>query len=611
MPVFPGAAYMTMAIEAMRQLSLERPDSPEISKYVLKDVSFVSALVIPDSPKETVEVQMTVRSAANSHEKAASEWKEFRVTSVSSDGANVVEHCRGLIMTELSTSASDESDAAREDGFVVAERMRHLEALRGTCAEEVDCPSLYSDLTSKGNYYGPNFACVKKLQLDGDVNAFGTVVVPDVADCMPSKFMQPHVIHPTALDSLLHASFPLFGKKRTGQSVMASGIGELTLSSNIGNAPHTMFMATTTLQRAGLRSAAADISVFQTDERGEAECVMHITEAEFFATGSAKDEEAENGRDVSYHMKWDIDSEHLTSSFFKSDDLAAEVEQEEKLHRLNQAAALYLNSCLEKLGHRDPASFSGHYRHFFNWMKKFQYSAANHELIGRLTESEQRSILGSLRDMGLEGELVWRVCPRLPEIVTGQINPLTVMTEDDMMYRLYSDDASTRCYGHISRYLQHATFKNPNMTILELGGGTGAATLPVLQSLGSKGVLPINRYDFTDVSAAYFERTGDRLQEWKNYLEFKLLDVRGDFVQQGFEEGSYDVIIASNVVHVATYINSTLSQIRRLLKPGGRLMMLEITRVLPFYNTCVGMLEGWWEGNVPLAFFALLNRASF
>lgn len=602
MIIFPAAAYMCMAVEAVRQTILEKSNSPAISKFTLKDVSFINALIVPDTAKQPTEVQISLRSA----DKAGSEWKDFNIVSISAEGVTV-EHCRGSISVELSTSAGDES--TREESFVTSEQIERLKRLQSSCSEEIDCAALYDDLKAKGNYYGPNFSRVKELKFGNDVDALGNVVIPDVAECMPSKFQQPHVIHPTTLDALLHASIPLFAKKRAGTSVMAIGIGELSISTAITTVPNTALATANTLTRVGLRSASADISVFQIDGgTGEPECVVRITDAELFASGRAQQQENEGGRDISYQMQWGIDSDHITSPFFLLNDFDVEIVQARRLKLLSQASALHLRNCVETLIGRGITTFTGHFQSLFDWMQRFLKSPEASKLIGNITtSSDVESTLRAAHEQGVEGEMLCRMGPKLPEILTEKIEPLALMLEEGLLYRLYAEeDASKRCYTHMVRYLKNATFKNPNMKVLELGAGTGGATLPLLESLdeGRNGTLPIKRYDFTDVSSGFFEKSRALLQDWDAYLDYKRLDIQGDLLEQGFEEGSYDLIIASNVLHVANYIDASLERVRKLLKPGGRLLLIELTRVMPFYNACIGVLPGWWGGKC-LPFFVM------
>lgn len=78
---------------------------------------------------------------------------------------------------------------------------------------------------------------------------------------------------------------------------------------------------------------------------------------------------------------------------------------------------------------------------------------------------------------------------------------------------------------------------------------------------------------------------------------FKAFDMEKQPESQGFVEGSYDLILASKVLHATGTLEEMMINVRRLLKPGGYLVALELTsndtlRVgLP-----MGSLPGWWVG---------------
>ena len=78
---------------------------------------------------------------------------------------------------------------------------------------------------------------------------------------------------------------------------------------------------------------------------------------------------------------------------------------------------------------------------------------------------------------------------------------------------------------------------------------------------------------------------------------FKTLDIEKDIAEQGYEEHSYDLVVASLVLHATTDLHRTLRNTRRLLKPGGYLIIQEVsnndvTRV--GFLMCA--LPGWWLG---------------
>jgi hybrid polyketide synthase/nonribosomal peptide synthetase ACE1 len=104
-------------------------------------------------------------------------------------------------------------------------------------------------------------------------------------------------------------------------------------------------------------------------------------------------------------------------------------------------------------------------------------------------------------------------------------------------------------------------------------------------------------YTYTDISTGFFETAQEVFAAYSDKMIFKTLDVEKDIVQQGYEEHSYDLVVASLVLHATTDIHRTLTNARRLLKPGGQLIILEVsnndvTRV--GFMMCA--LPGWWLG---------------
>jgi NADPH:quinone reductase-like Zn-dependent oxidoreductase len=72
------------------------------------------------------------------------------------------------------------------------------------------------------------------------------------------------------------------------------------------------------------------------------------------------------------------------------------------------------------------------------------------------------------------------------------------------------------------------------------------------------------------------------------------LDIEDDPVGQGFEAESYDVVLAVNVLHATRHISKTLENCRRLLKPGGNLVLGESTNTNDIGPFIFGTLPGWW-----------------
>ncbi|KAJ3552237.1 hypothetical protein NPX13_g11163 [Xylaria arbuscula] len=79
-------------------------------------------------------------------------------------------------------------------------------------------------------------------------------------------------------------------------------------------------------------------------------------------------------------------------------------------------------------------------------------------------------------------------------------------------------------------------------------------------------------------------------------MDFKVLNVENEPAAQGFEEGTYDVVVAFQVLHATSKISTTLANARRLLKPGGKLIVTELTSKIGRRSAVFGLLAGWWLG---------------
>jgi len=85
------------------------------------------------------------------------------------------------------------------------------------------------------------------------------------------------------------------------------------------------------------------------------------------------------------------------------------------------------------------------------------------------------------------------------------------------------------------------------------------------------------------------------LSSWGELISYRRLDIESSPTDQDFQAGSYDVVVASDVLHATAEIQRTMVNVRSLLKPGGKLVLIEETgskqllRWLPFAT-----LPGWW-----------------
>ena len=129
--------------------------------------------------------------------------------------------------------------------------------------------------------------------------------------------------------------------------------------------------------------------------------------------------------------------------------------------------------------------------------------------------------------------------------------------------------------------------------VLEIGAGTGSTTEVVLEHLRDSGVRV--RYDFSDVSEAFLRQAQRTLDTGPLPIHFRRLDIESPAPAQGFTPGSYQVVLAGNVLHAVADVGTALDHAGQLLVPGGRLVLTEVTQAQAFHTVTFGLLDGWWR----------------
>lgn len=171
---------------------------------------------------------------------------------------------------------------------------------------------------------------------------------------------------------------------------------------------------------------------------------------------------------------------------------------------------------------------------------------------------------------------------------------LQPMMQDNMLNDFY---VNAHGMSHYTQYLgsmaKQISHRYPHMNVLEIGAGTGGATKSFLKDLDDG----FGNYTFTDISSGFFEKASEVFAAHLSKMTFQVLDIEKDIETQGFASHSFDVIIASLVLHATKDLTATMRNVRRLLKPGGYLLLLEITENEQMrFGLIFGGLAGWWLG---------------
>ncbi|ORY57229.1 uncharacterized protein BCR38DRAFT_461375 [Pseudomassariella vexata] len=606
--VFPAAGYITMAIEAQRQkLSVTQGTLTKIETVRLRHVCLSAALVIP-SGDSGVEISLSLRPSPESDTESSAVWSEFRVLS-HSEAQGWTEHCRGSIAMDLDNDVFDLE--VEEDAYWP----KKISCEFSDCVNSLPASDLYSAFDNMGLQFGPTFRNLDEVFLGSMDNSRSVITVPDTRSTMPHQTELFNLIHPAVLDSCFQSAFPsVIHPAKLRDPMVPTFIDKLVISSSVSRKVGSKLIAYASAEPFILRNRKSHIAVFDTAVPiGEPIITISGLKTTSLSWGSERAQLADTTRKMCYTMSWQPDVDLIDASWlFSAPDGARRLETAESLTLLEYLSFQYLREALEQISDEDRETLSKHHKRFYQWalsqeppvmttILEDKCMPISHPLLSQHDGPDKKQALEEMAEcLGAEGEIVLRIGKNITSILKGELDPLALMIQGDLLTQVYAQDRSMlRCYDMLQEYASALSFKDPNMRILEIGAGTGGASQPFLESLGGGNTSSYPRfshYTYTDISSAFFEKARTRLAAWEGMLEYRTLDIERDTAAQGFGEASYDLIIAANVLHATRDMDITLSNVRRMLRPGGRLIMIEITHprlriALPF-----GMLPGWWLG---------------
>ncbi|WP_175426076.1 non-ribosomal peptide synthetase [Ralstonia pseudosolanacearum] len=188
--------------------------------------------------------------------------------------------------------------------------------------------------------------------------------------------------------------------------------------------------------------------------------------------------------------------------------------------------------------------------------------------------------------------LLRRCGEQLIDVLTGQTDPLDVLfpgADTEVTARFYSEAVPTvSINAAIAAIVQEASSSN-RLSILEIGGGSGSTASAILERAGADKV----DYCFTDVSSVFLQKA-QRRHGASGRFRAERLDISEDPAPQGFAAGTFDVIVAANVLHATASLETTMRNARSLLKPGGVLLIAEATPGQDWVELVFGITDGWW-----------------
>ncbi|KAI7971952.1 hypothetical protein EIK77_007551 [Talaromyces pinophilus] len=606
--IYPAAGMLVMAIEACHQIAEHKST---IRGFDLRDVNFAKALTL--SRNASVEVSLHLRQVDGGKNVSAAEWSQFTIHSFDPNESTWQQNCSGIIRADYYQNIQDNMDKAA--GNRVFESCLHrAETISQSCHEKFSRNTLYSSLKSSGLNFGPSFQtlddgyCNTSLQATSAVRVFSWPA---------SQHPQPHIVHPTTLDGILHLTETACseGGKRPISTSIPRSIHKLWVAKDgLSTSGSKRLWATTEAIKTGIRGHEFDILTF--DE--EKSRLLALTEGIQLITvaDNTRSPESNPVRHNCYNLEFHPDLDLLTRDEILS--FCSKSRKQEKNHLetyvqdLNVVLFQFLLQTIRQL-ESSPSQRKAkpHIQKYIAWARHYieQSRAGGHShtlsrRFEQLNDAEHfGTVCNELAQINEECFAYVHTGRNLLPMLRGELDPLQFLFKDDMMPQFYRGINENRlCVNDWDLYLKAHAHKNPSMRILELGAGTGGTTDKVLQTLstGSAGndssEFLYLLYDYTDISSVFFVQAQDKYKRFPR-IHFRPLNIENDPCSQGFPAESYDLIIAANVLHATCNIHMAMRHVRRLLKSGSKLMLYElVVRDGIRAGFIGGLMEGWWAG---------------
>ncbi|KAK5991160.1 Highly reducing polyketide synthase gloL [Cladobotryum mycophilum] len=563
--VFPCAAYIAMMGEAIRQTTGSEA-------YMLRNLVIKSSLLVRES--QTIEI-VTMMKHSRLTDQANSSWHDISISSF--NGSSWIQHC-----VAQGKSGQD---------------YLPLERTISPYPRQISEGFWYERLQHSGLNYGPHFQGLRAISAHTKETKAVATLKND-----RSKYGAEYSLHPITIDLCLQL-FTVAATKGVSHHSETLGLPSSIAQVYVKPGDHNLIAdAITRVNSKGFINGEV---IAMTEEK---EVIFELEEGAF-TSWETKDEPDSMESIAAARLEWlpDID-------FLAPGDLMRRGDNKyDSLKLVEKLTALCILKTLDTVTAVEISP--GHLAKYASWLQQEKNSMVQGDWALLVPEAQQWASLDmQSRDLlwsslvneleqgdGNHASTIGRLYRRLSDsnnvrdIFLGKKNAIELLVEDDGLTALYN------CYGGMvvsDEFFALCAHSQPTLKILEIGAGTGATTEEVLKALTLEdGTRVYAQYTFTDISSGFFASARERFKAYPR-LEYKVLDISKDPATQGFDLGSYDLIVAANVLHATPSLCDTLRNVRSLLRTGGRLFLQEV--VLPsqwrFPSFVVGLLPGWWIG---------------
>ena len=581
---------MAMAVEAAARIYNEFPEPLKIKGFSLRDVAIKKSLMIPeDDYGVEVLTSMELVDAATAKSPA---WTTFSISSVGRKTNEWTEHSTGLVKVEVVDEDVDvEQDVGRLDKVAPS-------ALRGVAAR-----AWYKKFLDVGLGYGPAFQPLSNIRIDSESNlAVATVALHPTATAGAIKGGESrYVLPPASLDGAIqlgliacHGGQP----NEANTAFVPVQLSHLYLANDIAGDTCTVVARG---ERRGIRAAYLDLQML--GPNGEVLLNVDILRCISYSS-EAKSVDKTFSSPFS-RLVWKPDIRTLSNRKARQiyPPPKDNVDKSSQWGLTNKLAHFVVLSIYESFGKlQDGPKPSGDVGHFFAWIKR-KGQDDHSELMEEARQlASDRQLLQKIEELVSQAHVVLEVKiakllhDNMTDILYERRTGMDVIISEDLLTPLYQSGLlMTGIYPQLSHILAGIAHSNPNLRILEIGGGTGGATRIAMKAFnGPNGIKAYRDYTFTDISPGFLTSARESMADMRD-MNFSVFDTEVDPMEQGYEQ-AYDLIIACQVLHATSNMHNTLLNCRKLLRPGGRLVLVETNQNFIVPGVVVGTFTGYWAG---------------
>ncbi|KAK2797957.1 polyketide synthase [Onygenales sp. PD_10] len=600
--LYPAAAMLISSFEAVQEMV---PTDKTVVGHLVEEAQFLNPVIVPDKFDDRIEIIVSLQPAKNRlrGNEMSSNWFDINMFTYTEEGQNWTEVFRASVQAQYASIAGD-LERNRVDEVI---REQHRQVL-AACELPVDARVMYSDAFNHGLQYGKLFQLCEDIKWD-KTGARAVATIPALSN---EKYGTASLVHPAILDTMFHALRVSAGQQNAAN--VPSRLTDAWFASAGWQSPDTgsfRWMASFEGKRDGVaRGEKGSVSALGDDGKVLARIGKLVTAAiSREDSGSSAESEDANKKTLLYGIEWKPQlsllsapqlAEVCKADIFADDEETTLADHRKRTAVLTTAAVRHVRNVPKE----QFAKLDSTLRHHMDWMEHFVNSLSPEErqAAEALTEAEYSAQLDSFTAAFPTWELYERVARAFPAIIAGEVDALQIIFESEHAKVFYASLFQPICGdGRLGRFLDLAAHEKPSQRILEVGAGTGGVTGHIMNALRERekrtGTTAFAEYMYTDITPVFFESARARWESegLGDRLLFKVLDMEHPVSGQGFTENAYDMVVAGSCVHATKLLSKTLQNLRRLLKPGGKLVLLEPTNPTDletsFFSTLAG---GWW-----------------